>query len=850
MVKNARGVTLTELMVAVVLLSVGILGFFSAFQFITKSIGVSRARTLATNLAQEKVELLKNLNYYQLLITTSSSVDTNFTPNIVYDNTNYPPETISIGGIDFLRYTYVALAQVDSNVISTVTYTYPDTGMKQITVHVTWSQNGERKKWSLSNLIENPNVNPLDSSFSGTISSAVTGVPIAGALVKVQENPDWNATTDSSGYYSFRVYHGSYTIRASSSGWYDATSTVQTANSGSNTTLNLSMSRIASGTISGALWLNTDLVISQVVASSNTYEANGSVAKDVEYVELFNPTTFPINIAGAAKQIHLNYDNEAGADCLDACFNLVYVTSYVPPLRYYLISNTSAFLMEGSFYNADAYWSGKKLAANQAGAIYISRPDTGRRIDTVGWADDDNAAPLFEGNQIPDPAANDSPVAQGKQLVRVSSPAASLMTTGTYGKAYDSDDNRDDFLYQNDVFTFPPLPLFFAPRTTSHPAETVLTGKPAVGAYVAATDSLSGSTQAVRMSVSSGALSLDYAYFKVNSVATGTWSVVTATGAHYKEINNVVVGNGSNTPILNAVTDPAQLMAGHYHVFLDSAHVGGFVQGRVTSVNGLALSGITVNVGGVTKTTGANGTYFAKVSSGPVTVIANPNNANTTYQQGITLVDVAQGQIAAVDFILSQGGTITGFVTTGTTPLPNIVVTALISGNQYGTGTSDSAGTFYIRGVSTGTYTVQPVLEAGQDSNPNSYSGVVVTAASTVNVGTFTVSGAFGTIEGVVTYNGETVTTGALILASTAAIPATPPSIAGSSSPALTPMYAVSSRADGTFELPVRGNAGSYRLSAYVPVISVSGSVSVTTKTYTGISVTPSAVTTQNITVP
>src|SRR5690242_2373173 len=87
---RARGATLVELMVAVGILSIGILGFFGAFRFITISLHVSRTRTLATNLAQEKIESLKNVSYYALLITTASSVDNNFTPGIVYDNSNYP----------------------------------------------------------------------------------------------------------------------------------------------------------------------------------------------------------------------------------------------------------------------------------------------------------------------------------------------------------------------------------------------------------------------------------------------------------------------------------------------------------------------------------------------------------------------------------------------------------------------------------------------------------------------------------------------------------------------------------------------------------------------------------------
>lgn len=854
MPKNARGVTLVELMVAVALLSVGVLGFFGAFQFITKSISVSRARTLSTNLAQERVEALKNLNYYSLLITTSSLVDNAFTPGVTYDNGNYAPETISIGGVDFKRYTYVSLAQIDNNVISTVTYTYPDTGMKQITVHVTWNQLGERKKWTLSNILENPNINPLDGSFTGYITSAVTSVAIGGAVVKVQENPDWNATTDSGGYYTFRVYHGSYTLRVSSGGWYDTVSSIKSVETGGNTDGSLSMTKIASGTIAGSAWVNPDLVISQIVVSCITYSGDG-VVRDIEYVELFNPTTAPIaiGVTGGPKQVQLNYygENGLGGDRTDAEFAFNHDTStFVPAGRYYLISNASHFMIDGGWYRADAYYGAlydNRLINNNAGAIRITRGVN--ILDTVGWEDDTGAtAPMYEGSPIPDSTARDG-LDAGSQAVRVSSPGCSFDDTGTYGKAYDSGNNAADFYYPNNTFTFPPLPLFYTPRSTTHSPETVISGKPAIGAYVAADDTFSGSTIAYRATISSNSLSLPYAKFVLTGVTTGTWTVVISSGGYYKEVRQVVTNAGVTTPIPNAATDPAWPISGAYQVNLDSSHTGGFVEGRVTSITGAAIPNITVLVGGTSKVTGTNGNYFSKVSSGPISLIANPNNANSTYIQSIVMADVQTGQTLTQDFTLSQGGVLRGFCTTGTTPLPNIVVTANISGSQYGTGTSDATGVWTIPNLATGTYVVSPVLEAGQDSSPNTLPGVVL-AADTVTVGTFTVAGAFGSITGTVTYLGTLVTSGALILASTATIASTPPAIAGSSAPAQTPLYAVSSKADGTYTLPVRGSATSYKLSVYIPTIAASGTVSVTTKTHSGISVTASQATTLNITVP
>jgi len=180
-------VTLTELMVAVAVLSIGALGFIGAFSAISRSLHISRGQTLATNLAQEKIESLKNLSYYDLLITTAASTDP---AGMAYDTSNYSPEQVSIGGMNFTRYTYVAMAELSNNKVTALSYTYPDTGMKEIIVDIVWEDAGNViRHFSLSNLDENPNVNPLDSSLSGYVDDASTSLGLAGAIVRLEENP-------------------------------------------------------------------------------------------------------------------------------------------------------------------------------------------------------------------------------------------------------------------------------------------------------------------------------------------------------------------------------------------------------------------------------------------------------------------------------------------------------------------------------------------------------------------------------------------------------------------------------------------------------------------------------------
>lgn len=876
------GSTLTELIVATVIMSVGILGLFGAFRFITRSVFVSRGQTLANNLAQERIEFLKNINYYGLLVTTTSATDNSFTPGLEYDTVSYPPELISIAGINYTRYTYVNMAQVDNDLITDVGSNYPDTGMKLITVHVVWTDNGVRKKWSLRNLLENPYVNPLDATITGTVTKAAGGGPLQGAVVSVEQNADWNATTDASGNYNFKVYHGTYSVRASSAGHYDAISTAQVVPKGGSKSYNLSLVQIATGTVAGIAWYNNDLVFSQVVANTFTFVADG-LETEVEYIELFNPTTFSINIGdnGATypKPLTIWYydDVPAGANTRYLAWSNAdppnwtrqhYISTFVAPGSYYTISNSSYFCVGSTWVHADMYYFNTAAGGaartehidliknDTAGGLYMYRyPNSlGYPNDVIGWADNDTALPaVYEGTPIPDIGAGNDGLGTpaGKQIVRVSSPAANMTDIGWYGRAYDSGSNARDWLYTyNGGPTF-----FFTPYTVGHGTWPILTGKPAHGAFVSAGDYNSNSTQTLTAYISSNALQLPYAPYVLRGVSTGTWEIGFGYNTGFplyqtlmQSITTITVTQNVIRSVPIAISTPAWKAANHFHVHLTSQTGMGFVRGTVTggSTNG-PLSSIRVEGGGNAKLTGANGQYFMSVASGTVNLIANPNNLNGAYIESIQPVTVSSSAITVQDFSLSPGGRITGYATSGTTPLANVVFVALKDGSQAGTGTTDATGNFAIRNLAVATYTVEPVLEVGQDVNPNDKTVVMTTTGAWFS-STFTVSGAFGTIYGTVSDAAGLLTSGALLVASTSSISSTPPAVVGSSAPAMTPYYMVSSKADGTYSMPVRGS-NTYYLSVYVPIIS-GASVTITTKTYSGIYVSPSATTTRPVTVP
>ena len=870
---NRRGGTLTELMVATVILSIGVLGLFGSFKFIARSTLVSRGTSLATNLGQERIESLKNLSYYSLQISTATGDIPGTSPVMKYDTVNYPPEIISIGGITFTRYTHVGMAQLDGSDIQDVAYTYPDTGLKQITVTVAWTEANQPKRWTLRNLLENPNVNPLDSTITGTVSNSAGGT-VASALVVVEQNENWGATADASGVYSFSVYHGTYTLRASSAGFNDGITGSVVANRGGVTTANLTLVQVATGAVLGTAWQNSDLVISQVVAATRTIVGD-LTEKEVEYIELFNPTTFPINIGTKNNPANKPYTLLIG--CYDGSyeyhvdngvepgawpFYMINRSTYVPPGRYYLIANATYFYVAGEWATADAFYTNN--LANHASetpgypdyikndkscSVLLYSYGTGVWHDYVGWKDNTGLfPPWYENSVIPNPAGHDGlgdPL--GKQIVRVSSPAVSEAALPLYGRAYDSNYNTRDFLYPSDAFTsfmYPPKSIISGAFTTIAGKVPTLLGT----TYVSSSDPNSGSTTAFTAYVTSGALSLPYSRFQLSGVSTGTWSLTVAYSNYSNTYDSVTVTQGGYTGVPNAATSPAWPASGVSHIQLTSSTTSGFVKGVIQDPNLQPINGITVEGGGASKITGSNGVYFMAVPTGTVTVIANPNNINPSYVQGIETPAVSAGAVTTQNFTLNFGGRITGYVTSGTTPLAYQAMTAVnAAGLQVGAGVTDTGGNFTMRNVSTGTYTVFPVLESGQDVMPNTLPAVV-TSTGSVFVGTFTVSGAFGSIAGTVSDASGLITSGALLLASTNTIGAAPAAIVGSSAPAQVPMYMVSSKADGTYTLPVRGGA-TYYLSAFVPVISGTG-VTITTKTYSGIVVSPSAATTKNVTIP
>ena len=74
---NLKGFSLIELMVAVIILAIAVLGIFLAFSSGWMGMANARDRTVATNYAREAMENVKNMDFEKIITTTKSVTDAN-----------------------------------------------------------------------------------------------------------------------------------------------------------------------------------------------------------------------------------------------------------------------------------------------------------------------------------------------------------------------------------------------------------------------------------------------------------------------------------------------------------------------------------------------------------------------------------------------------------------------------------------------------------------------------------------------------------------------------------------------------------------------------------------------------
>jgi hypothetical protein len=829
---KSPGFSQAELLVTLALLSIGFLSAAGTFKGIAKGIFISKTKSLASNLTQEKIELLKDKSYFRLRVTTAPAAVPGLSPAVYTDSGNYPGETLLVGGISFHRHTLVEKVRkaAGSDNLEVVPWDHPDTGLKRITVAVAWREEGEWKQQRLVNLRENPARAAANVEFQGVVRST-WGAALPGAVVEVAENPAWRDAADAAGYYEFSLSPGTYTLRASAPGYFTsaaANRNVSVSSTPVSTSFNLTQKN--SGTVSGAVWINDHLVISRVVGSTEAAAVHPGFYQ--EYVEVFNPTTWTWTVAGA---IGLKYQRRQGGgfgeDPSPIAIDIDYYTTNISSGGFYLFANTGTVRVGGVSINADAVWDTTPGGANDVnfeyfdmgptpprpniiavtddgptqgmGALNLYETGGGRTLDSVGWKGGGTGLPPGFFEQAP----YDQTIGlqKNEQFFRRSSTQAAIDLVS--GPAYDSGNNNLDWGEDN--------PMLFPPRNSAV-QQAVVSGTPGTGSYVFADDGYSNTIHAS----TAGTGTRPHGRFVLGSIATGTWTFAVSSGTYFYE---------SPVTIVSGTQDQRT-------VFLTSTTQSGYVSGRVTQPGGSPIAGIFISPGNAF--TDAGGFYRLALAPGFTVVTANPPPGNSNYISRSATVTVETGHIVSgVNFELFGGGRIRGRVTSdGANPLPGVPVSIKPpAGAEVANVLSQTDG-FFEASVPTGTYVAEPTGEYGEVVTPFQSPSVSVTGGATpVFTSTFTVGPAHGAIEGgVMLSDGSPITTGVLIVASPSPVPDPPPAMTNALRTGAQPYYMTSSNSVGRYRLNVR--LGSYYVYGFYSTFQ-GGTAVVTRRSLSGVSV-------------
>ncbi len=128
-----KGFTLIELLIAIVLIVVGLVALMGAMSAGICADAALEYRLTALNLANEKLEELKDDGYSHANLDPASS----------------PFTEAFISGFDFVEQRQWTVDYVDANLSTSVS----DTGLKDVTVEVQWTQKGGTQSVAVETLI-------------------------------------------------------------------------------------------------------------------------------------------------------------------------------------------------------------------------------------------------------------------------------------------------------------------------------------------------------------------------------------------------------------------------------------------------------------------------------------------------------------------------------------------------------------------------------------------------------------------------------------------------------------------------------------------------------------------------
>lgn len=728
--RRSRGVTLVELMVAVTILAIVAATTASVYKTVMKGLVISKSRGISARLAQDKLETLRGLSYELLLVTPQEDLD--IAPGV--DLTNYPPETFNIGGKSFLRTVIVSRVYRDSaGSVVALSPSAADTGLKQVLVSIRFALGAVVEYSTYTALLSDPGLIPLNATVYGLVTGT-SGAVIADAEIFITENQNWTGLSSSTGYYAIEMDTKTYTVTATKPGFWDKVSSQITPVG--PTQLNITMTAKSYGKVAGILTARpARLLISGVFAGA----AGADPAPSRHYLELYNPTTYQIMITdgtSAKLQVkHVRSNNSVN----DVPFTWAGTSpKYIASQKYFLIATDSPTINGAA---PDALFSSMGPFSDLTRAGVAIQNEFGVAYDTVGWTNDGGAGPAA-GVETAGVVTQTSNFGSGGLLGRKSSPSA--LTLGK-GNSYDSGSNL------NDILLFSSVGAGF-PRSSASAASPVQYGAPASSANVLATDGYS-----------SAAFASSTGYYLLNSVTTGTWSVAAYWTTFSSTTPNIQVNTGMTTA-LDLLLEPAE------------GGQGG-VSGTVKRSDNLQpVAGISMEAGINSTLTDAAGNFVLSLSSGNYTLSANPGFTDSRFNTMTSTVMVTAGDVAtSYNFNLVPSGRATGKVTTnGTDAYPNIPVHALSQGLEAATAITDSAGNYSLSGVPAGTATIEPVLDSQAQTATPAAINAAITEGATLTGNNFRVGTSLGRLSGTVKQGTALITTGVLVIASTAAFASVP----------------------------------------------------------------------------
>ena len=787
------------MMVAVIMGTVA-LAVVGALANLGVSINYTRETTISTNLSQEKLEEIKAGGFYNVVVTSATAYDSNFSPLLEYDSAFYAPETIVRGGTTFTRRVFVEKLDDDAqgNLVN-MGYPHPDTGLKRVTVQVIWNKKGNWKKNVVSSLVHNPEREPLEKSVYGTVTDSVSGQPVGGVVVAARRNPGWTATTDSSGYYSFQCTGDTMRLRSSKRGFelYTSPSFAMPAYPNNNVLHDFSVVAIASRTVYGYVVANNQIVISQVNAEwSNT--------DPTEFLELYNPTTAAYTIDPA--DLFMKFVDETDTV---VTATVTWINTTIPAESYFLIlgsaggdtTSPSGVTADATYYADTGSISTNIDDTKEAGVIIAD--GSGNIIDSLAWGNPGQDGPpsATQGDYFELSAHNvgnsNFRLEKGETLYRkalststntdmdASVPGAHV----TLGNAWNTWNNNDDWAGTGGS----PIPR------NSLVSYTPAGGTALEGSFVMADDEVSPTVIA--------STSAPLGYFSLD-VAIGDWTLRMASGTLAGSTEISVLAGGTSFFYILRATYTADV---------------GFITGvtRKYSSNGFGPVLVQADPGGLQTFSDASGNYFIEVPSNETYVMTgNPgfydpdwNTATSTFQVTVETGLLYEG----VDLSIWKNGWISGRVTTnGIDGIPNVVVVSTGAFSNGNTAVTDGNGNYTIVGLRLigNPYWVYPVIEVDQVSTPIGTS-ISVTQGGNAGGTDFQITGAYMYIAGDVTEAGDEIGTGVLIMASTGTInAASPPSITYSLRSGAQYYYQTFSASDGTYALQLPGGR-TYNLVAW-----------------------------------